>query len=662
MTVICNPIYSSHRSSHSHSLSPSTEKNRVLPAPNQPIAKKMGGDISVLDQNILYICNKMHSLKTKLSPKEFIHAFVISAEPKVSYLRRHWAQPKGINSTMALQEAIKILQSEEPPRGNYPVGGFHSSASVNQDFFTLEEKEAHSTQLVKHMPFLYKTLMGILNPNNMVFPVEPEESPSSKNNNPEGAAREDIPEDIASIAYEDSHQGPEGHHRRLETVVKTICAMVAFSRNRRNNGLQLHNAVRFFSCGISKRVQEYMNYIGLSSSRRTAVSGLKTLAKEQSKKLKSIMAKSSNLLIRPTICIDNIDMEERVHQISIGHRTHTFRGTWGYMHLPDQKLLATLDPSELTISAYHQSLEQVKSMELNPTMFLPTLPEQEHDKKVWKSQIAKVLKEQIAESTNEDLSIPTSPPEIEVISHAAPDLHMLKLMDAFDNSDEGIGQVFESIIQQTGLTGDQFFAQLQPMDGDLATIQNFNCLRNQRAPSSVPEYCINNIVFQLGASHTLWNISSAIFSHHIGDPSNMLDCGAWQHLEALGFAAHKAIQKKDFTLMVNQMERIFEALLCYCLMVKLDLNLGKLGEERLKLPADRWNSTVDEVYDSYCTSRARRDAVEAKNTKLSNTLLLLHDFSTVVEAKRSMKAGDVGRLIPTSGLHPTSVYEEVSPK
>ncbi|PLW06966.1 hypothetical protein PCASD_24523 [Puccinia coronata f. sp. avenae] len=208
MTVIRNPIYSSHRSSHSHSLSPSTEKNRVLPAPDQPIAKKMGGDISVLDQNILYICNKMHSLKTKLSPKEFIHAFVISAEPKVSYLRRHWAQPKGINSTMALVDvigheikrhrlaeklgphssskryAIKILQSEEPPRGNYPVGGFHSSASVNQDFFTLEEKEAHSTQLVKHMPFLYKTLMGILNPNNMVFPVEPEESPSSKNNNP----------------------------------------------------------------------------------------------------------------------------------------------------------------------------------------------------------------------------------------------------------------------------------------------------------------------------------------------------------------------------------------------------------------------------------------------------------------------------------------------
>jgi hypothetical protein len=130
-------------------------------------------------------------------------------------------------------QAIKILQSEEPPRGNYPVGGFHSSASVNQDFFTLEEKEAHSTQLVKHMPFLYKTLIGILNPNNMVFPVEPEESPSSENNNPEGAAREDIPEDIASIAYEDSHQGPEGHHRRLETVsyhsVSVICGCLLVS-------------------------------------------------------------------------------------------------------------------------------------------------------------------------------------------------------------------------------------------------------------------------------------------------------------------------------------------------------------------------------------------------------------------------------------------------
>ena len=97
------------------------------------------------------------------------------------------------------------------------------------------------------------------------------------------------------------------------------------------------------------------------------------------------------------------------------------------------------------------------------------------------------------------------------------------------------------------------------MDGDLRTVKNFNCLRSQRAPSSYPENKFDNIFFQLGAAHTLWNVGSAIFSHHFGMVTDTNDCGAWQHLEALGFPAEKAIQKKDFTLMINQMERVFEA-------------------------------------------------------------------------------------------------------
>jgi hypothetical protein len=44
-----------------------------------------------------------------------------------------------------------------------------------------------------------------------------------------------------------------------------------------------------------------------------------------------------------------------------------------------------------------------------------------------------------------------------------------------------------------------------------------------------------------------------------------MDCGSWQYLKALGFPAEKAIQKKDFTLMVNQMEKISESMLYYCL-------------------------------------------------------------------------------------------------
>jgi hypothetical protein len=142
---------------------------------------------------------------------------------------------------------------------------------------------------------------------------------------------------------------------------------------------------------------------------------------------------------------------------------------------------------------------------------------------------------------------------------------MLKLMDALDNSAKEVGQVFELLMGKWGLSVKIFFSCNQPMDGDLGTVQNFNCLRSQRTPSAYPQNQLNNVFFQLGASHTLWNIASAIFTHHFGNTSNSMDCGSWQYLQALGFPAEKAIQKKDFTLMVNQMEKVLESMLYYCL-------------------------------------------------------------------------------------------------
>jgi hypothetical protein len=144
-------------------------------------------------------------------------------------------------------------------------------------------------------------------------------------------------------------------------------------------------------------------------------------------------------------------------------------------------------------------------------------------------------------------------------------IHMLKLMDTLDNSAEGVGQVFELLMGQSGLSVEEFFSCIQPMNGDLGTVPNFNCLRSQRTPSTYLQDQLKNVFFQLGASHTLWNIASAIFTHHFGNTSNSMDCGSWQYLKALGFPAEKAIQKKDFTLMVNQMEKISESMLYYCL-------------------------------------------------------------------------------------------------
>jgi hypothetical protein len=76
---------------------------------------------------------------------------------------------------------------------------------------------------------------------------------------------------------------------------------------------------------------------------------------------------------------------------------------------------------------------------------------------------------------------------------------------------------------------------------------------------------LNNIIFQLGGAHTLWNIAQAILTEHLGDPSNENNLVVWQYLEALGIPHEKVIQKKDFTLMLQQIEQVQKATLLHCI-------------------------------------------------------------------------------------------------
>jgi hypothetical protein len=118
--------------------------------------------------------------------------------------------------------------------------------------------------------------------------------------------------------------------------------MVAFACNHCANGFQLTNSVRFLACGVSDRVHDYLHYLGLASSKRTAVSALNRLALNAERKLRLVMASSKKSPMVPSICIDNLDMEQKVHNLSVGNRSHTFQGTWGYIHIPKADFMKML--------------------------------------------------------------------------------------------------------------------------------------------------------------------------------------------------------------------------------------------------------------------------------------------------------------------------------
>jgi hypothetical protein len=75
-----------------------------------------------------------------------------------------------------------------------------------------------------------------------------------------------------------------------------------------------------------------------------------------------------------------------------------------------------------------------------------------------------------------------------------------------------------------------------------------------------------------------------------------------------------------------------------------------------KMDTAEWNNIIHQFYNKYCTGEARAQAYERScidppetapkaSPQLSNFLIRLQEFSTVVEANRAMKAGNIGRLM-----------------
>jgi hypothetical protein len=269
--------------------------------------------------------------------------------------------------------------------------------------------------------------------------------------------------------------------------------------------------------------------------------------------------------LSPTICIDNIDFEERVHFKSVEKSSHMFHGTWGYVHTLDCTLMEGKDPHDFSMKRFKQAIKDSATLKIEPTMFLPTPEQSSHFRAVIKSQIAQVAMSYIFTTNDPKHLIPLEPPSIDQISAQKPDIAMLKLMLSSDNCAEGIGDILDDIIAQTNLNPTQFFSELQMMEGDLGTIQNLESLWSQQKPSGHMEESLGNIFMLLGAAHTMWNIGQAIYLKHFGDNKKQEDLGAWRTLQALGLPSEKPSEKKDFTLMINNMQKIHEVTLLHFL-------------------------------------------------------------------------------------------------
>ncbi|KAA1091053.1 hypothetical protein PGT21_021885 [Puccinia graminis f. sp. tritici] len=238
------------------------------------------------------ICSLIENLN--LTPKEFVVAFLEQNHDNVAFRRRYWGTEKGWDSTLRLILGIKRLANthmegrrlweelilSEPKSGLAPKGAYHNSSTLTESFFSMEELATRNANLVEQMPFLYKLLCSKILGNGTQPTACASQDPMEDLSDEEDAVDlEDNIDDMDGIVLR-KHRDPVARRaNRVKTMARTICAMVAFGRNRRHNGFQLSNSLIFLAAGVTERVSSYLNYIGVSSSRRTAHAALHTLGK-----------------------------------------------------------------------------------------------------------------------------------------------------------------------------------------------------------------------------------------------------------------------------------------------------------------------------------------------------------------------------------------------
>lgn len=159
----------------------------------------------------------------------------------------------------------------------------------------------------------------------------------------------------------------------------------------------------------------------------------------------------------------------------------------------------------------------------------------------------------------------TSPPPVDETELYDPDLVMLKMMSALDNSASRVSEMLDQCKKQTGEGSDPSQKSIQIVEGDMGTCLNFESLIRQRSPAGHQEESLNEILNLPGLAHTLWNVSRQVLIHHWGDSKDSCDTGIHRIATALGVKEDKLPSQKDFASLMQIIHKSHTATMIFLL-------------------------------------------------------------------------------------------------
>lgn len=283
------------------------------------------------------ICRYMSTQQT--NTKKFLLAYLQSLDPSTVKRKKQWGSvKKGWKTTEAILDAIDKLVNAKPQcrqkwndwvlkkakvivaAQSPPTSSLYININkLDTTFFDPKTEVKREATIIKSMDFIHELITFKLGVDKIPGGgIISESSGSDKDSDLESDSGLILHEEFRSkskstenYVYHKSNDKAENTKTRLKAIALTIVQMLAFGSNRRCNSLQVQNTITLLACGVSERVNQYLYQVGLSASRKSALRGLLVLAKENAMLIKKKIKAAGTFGF--LICIDNLDMMERVH-------------------------------------------------------------------------------------------------------------------------------------------------------------------------------------------------------------------------------------------------------------------------------------------------------------------------------------------------------------
>lgn len=344
--------------------------------------------------------------------------------------------------------------------------------------------------------------------------------------------------------------------------------MVAYCENRDLNGLQMENGVTMFASGVSNRVNEYLQWSGLSVDRDTVLRAFDTLTECAEKKIAGALHVQRSM--RPLICFDNVDMDTRIHHKRVEKNCRMFHGAWAYLHMLPPHLDSPTLAASASLPSFLDCMHNARDKPVDLHQFYPDNDAREHWVQTQKAQLAGALLEYLvapllADKKKTKPILRTQPPPVDPIQMYKPEILITKLMSASDNSAQGVGEFVEQLCRQLAMDAEAFSSAFQVFEGDVGSCRLFECLRMKRFPAGNEPESLKNVLTMAALAHILWNYGLAIWSHHEGNTRDSRDTGAWRTWTSLGGQGTQLPSKRDFTQILVMMRKVHTAGLIFCL-------------------------------------------------------------------------------------------------